>query len=413
MTRLALCIGLAALAATGAAQPHNQDLLIGSDGLIARMTPGGHVTTVTTLPNETVSELAMDTDNRHVVALLTQQGGPPHKIIRVDPRTGIVVTTIWSGAPLGGWPAGLQVDQDGDYVVAHFFPQSPYGSRLVKVDRGGASITTLYSSYVSWFTAFVEDRTRGDWVVAEAHGKCLIKIDRDRGGIRSSARIDGNSIVDMGQDPRWANIYVGSSDTDTIYLYDPIRNAVATLTTYLPTKAMTVDRAPAKDRTMLFVAGSGKVYKVGFNGSKLGTVGSAGFGVEALTIDRSRNVASRLDRAPNDRRILLSFPGDGGSLYIFAVTLAGYTPGIGLPDNRVVPLNPDPLFLTTVHGEVRPLLTNNIGVLDASGGAVVRFNLNALGPAVKGLRVWGAAVALNGSAPLGVSQISAPILFVL
>jgi len=69
--------------------------------------------------------------------------------------------------------------------------------------------------------------------------------------------------------------------------------------------------------------------------------------------------------------------------------------------------------LATTQGELQPFLADNIGVLDASGRAVVRLNLNPLGPVVKGLRVWGAAIALRGGAPLGISQISAPVLFVM
>ena len=132
-----------------------------------------------------------------------------------------------------------------------------------------------------------------------------------------------------------------------------------------------------------------------------------------MIFDKSRNLGPELVQAPNHRRIQISFPGDGGKSYVLALSLTGCKPGIPLPDGRVIPLVPDKLTEATVRYVLPPLLTGNIGVLNTYDRALVTMNLNSLGSAVKGLRVWAAAITLDPAAPSGISQVSAPLLFVL
>ena len=115
--------------------------------------------------------------------------------------------------------------------------------------------------------------------------------------------------------------------------------------------------------------------------------------------------------APNDRVINVDFPGDAGRPYVVAFSQSGFSPGVPLPDGRTIPLNLDGLTLLTANVALPPFLTGNTGVLDGLGRATVRFNLNSL--PVTGLRLWAAAVTVDPNAPLGISQISAPLLFVL
>ena len=80
---------------------------------------------------------------------------------------------------------------------------------------------------------------------------------------------------------------------------------------------------------------------------------------------------------------------------------------------RVIPLSPDALTFLTASQSIPPLLAGNVGVLRATAEGVATLNVNSLGGSVKGLRVWVAALTLDPQAPLGISQISAPLLIVL
>jgi hypothetical protein len=86
---------------------------------------------------------------------------------------------------------------------------------------------------------------------------------------------------------------------------------------------------------------------------------------------------------------------------------------VPLPDGRHISLNPDALTVLTSQGPLPPFIRNNVGTLSAIGrnGAIV--NVNALGPAVHGVRVWAVALVFDPAAPLGIAQISAPLVIVL
>jgi hypothetical protein len=114
----------------------------------------------------------------------------------------------------------------------------------------------------------------------------------------------------------------------------------------------------------------------------------------------------------NDRIIRVSFPSDAGKAYVVALGLSGFHPGLKLPDGRVIGLNFDALVGLTATGSIPPVFQGNIGTLDTAGRAFVTFNTNTL-PLPPGLPIWAVAVTLDRAAPLGISQISAPLLIVL
>ena len=98
---------------------------------------------------------------------------------------------------------------------------------------------------------------------------------------------------------------------------------------------------------------------------------------------------------------------------MFALGISGCKPGFSLPDGRVVPTKPDNLTIATVQFPLPPLLTGNIGTLNAFDEAIVTLDLNRLGAAVKGFRLHAAALTIDPAAPSGIGQVANPLLFVL
>jgi len=121
----------------------------------------------------------------------------------------------------------------------------------------------------------------------------------------------------------------------------------------------------------------------------------------------------QLTRAPNDRLLRVSFPGEPGRLYIAAASLSGPGPGFALPDGRVVPLLLDAMTVVSLVGGVPGLLENTVGILDARGEALVKVTANRLGGAIRGVKVWFAAIVLDPAAPSGVAQIHGPEILVM
>jgi glucose/arabinose dehydrogenase len=92
--------------------------------------------------------------------------------------------------------------------------------------------------------------------------------------------------------------------------------------------------------------------------------------------------------------------------YAYAFSF-GTTPGIPLPDGRVIPLNPDPLFtfsLTPGNG----VFLNTTGTLSAGGTATVNIQIPNAAPLID-VTIMGAYVTLSPTAPSGISAISCPI----
>jgi hypothetical protein len=225
---------------------------------------------------------------------------------------------------------------------------------------------------------------------------------------------------DMIQDPHHADVYVGASQC---YRVDPRSNTMSSIFTRLGStigsRGLAVDRFPGAHGGMLYVTGSqltppiARIFKYDRSGRQLATIATFPSWVTGLLLDRERNLGTVLDRPPNDRRVLLSFPNDGGCPYALVFSLTGYTPGLALPDGRVIPLRFDTLTSVTAGGPVPPVLTGNHGILSAGGEAAARLDLNAFGGALRGVRLWAVAMTLDPKMTLGIRTISKPILLVL
>ena len=149
------------------------------------------------------------------------------------------------------------------------------------------------------------------------------------------------------------------------------------------------------------------------SGVNLGVFATFANWVTGIVFDKSKNLASVIKTPPNDRYLRISFPADAGKPYILALSLSGCTPGVNLPGGLVIPLVLDNLTALTAQQPLPPLLVNNLGILSASGEAVATLSLNSLGSAITGVRLWAAVLVVDPRAPLGISQISEPVLIIL
>jgi hypothetical protein len=404
------------------AQPYGSDLLSShTDRTLLRISPLGVTTTIVAglFRSGDFNMLAMDSDNTMIVVLETNRTTPPWNLVyRIDPGSGRVVSTIFSGPPMINVQHWVSLDQNGDYLVCE--GNNAPGSGLYKIKRDGSRISTLFYLPGGNFLCFTEDKLSGDWVIGDARGMQILQIDRILGTVKTSVALPGVSIsTGMQQDPALVDIIVTATPPG-ILAYDPTRCTLRTIVNqsgFAP-NCLTLDRAPSASGALIYTGDaqpvSGQISRFDRQGRNLGPLASTGQrGCLGLTFEGSRNLAPYLVTAPNDRSIQLSFPGSGGRVFILAMSLLGCTPGVKLPDSRVIPLNPDSLTAITTAGAFHPFLTGNIGNLDASGRAVARFNANPLGVGARGLRVWAAAAVLDVNAPSGVDVISPPLLFVL
>jgi hypothetical protein len=127
----------------------------------------------------------------------------------------------------------------------------------------------------------------------------------------------------------------------------------------------------------------------------------------------SRHLAWFMNAPPNGRSLKLDFPGEGGRPYVVAFGMSGTRPGVPLVDGRTIPLNVDGLTHASVHGGLGSVLAGTVGWLDAQGRASVVVDTNALGQALKGLRVWAVALLLDTLSPAGFSHILGPTVLTI
>jgi hypothetical protein len=99
----------------------------------------------------------------------------------------------------------------------------------------------------------------------------------------------------------------------------------------------------------------------------------------------------------------ISSPNDPSKLFICGFA-AGDTPGIMLPDMRVIPLNLDPLLdLSLMPGN--GIFQNNVNTLDGNGDATALV-LVPNTPVIVGLSIYAAFVIPDPMAPFGIGTIS-------
>lgn len=391
-------------------QPYGGDMLAleSVSGNLARLKRNGSPTVIGSY-GPTAHGLAMDLGNRHVVAAFDNATTGGH-VLQIDLTNGSAMT-VASGL---GKVWGVKLDANGDYLVSTYTRPS----KLLRVKRDGSSVTTVLT--VTYAPIFEQDITTGDYLLTHASSQVL-RYSPDFQTIRNTFASVGYSY-EMASDPHQPMIYVASS---RLYAIDTNTELLTTLNSTgvgpgLTGRALQTDRAPDSGGGVVYAGThvisntSSAMLRTDRTGTVLGTAFlSTGGTFVGATFDGSMNLGGQLINAPNDRHLIASFPTEAGRPYVVAMSVAGCFPGFPLPDGRRVPINPDSVTAVTTTQMLPPFITGNIGVLGPRGNAAVQLNLNTLGNAISGVRLWAVAVTLDPNAPLGISTISKPYLVVL
>lgn len=402
----------AALLATtmaAAAQPFGTDLLVArSDRALVRYRPAAGATTVART-RDALTRLIMDVDNRHVVGT-----DVVNNVLRIDPLTGAVVATIWPGAPLRFVLSALAIDRNGDYLVADSDAiTKPEHSTVYRIDRQASTITSLIVFPGGYITGLRFDPSTGDLLMADSPPNAfpsILHVDPVTFAVKARVAVVAQRIMDLAADPHRPVVYLIGGPTDGVLRYDPTtRRVVGTVSSGTTFTAGTIDRAPdAAGRILHTGTATGEVHSFDRAGTNVIASAATGARVNGVAFDLGRNLVTLPAAAARDLHVRVSFPRDAGRAFALAAGLSGFAPGVRLADGRVVPLNVDALVQATLRGALAPILTGNIGVLDASGSATARLSASRLG-AIPSVPLWFAAVTLDPQAPSGVRQISAPL----
>lgn len=410
LASIARLLALVAISAAGsggiaAAQPYGTDLILGDHtGNLFRVGPSG----TTTLGNYAPSgrflwDVTIDATNQDAILSVAPSGLSTGELVSVDLTNG-QATTIATGVG----SVLTRLDENGDYVVST-------RPNVLRVDRNGQVIETLYTA----ITVPLADRdvSTGNWVIAELTR--LLHYDPATQSVVRTVSITASGHMSLATDPASTDMFVGNF---ALHRIDTQTGATTSLPPFLGLgpvgdQAMAIDRAAGPSGELLYVYQNANnqngVLHVDRAGTVVASLGPFTNQITGIAFEHSQNLASQVASAPNDRSLFLSFPGFGGLGYATAFSLSGSVPGVRLPDGRQVALNLDALSALTLSGNLPPLVRDNIGTLDANGRAVVSLNLNALGSAVSGARLWAVAVVFDPNAPLGLAVISSPWVIVL
>ncbi len=380
---------------------------------------GTSFTTVLTFPwNFGVHEIRMADDNRsyRIFGRDTQLG--PQAILDA---TGGVLTTVASGGPLFLAFGGVR-NSDGDWYVLNRTPLSD----LTILRLRGNTLTQLSTAGKITPIALTRDEATGQLIVrgtiiGGASG--YFRIDPNTGTVTSLAARAANTTatgsVELLYDPATGGVIDGQriNLAAQVMLVDPTFGEVpfgAALQTHVP---IGMARSGPRRHPVAYyllthqTAGNPHVFQYQGDGS-ITVTSSFPTPIFPAAFARigARHLAWFVNRAPNDRRLRVSFPGEGGKAYTVAFSLTGMRPGIGLPDGRTIPLVVDALTVASLAGGIPNVLQNTVGFLNAQGQAVVTVDTSRFGSALKGRKAWAVAVLLDPASPTGVAYITKPTL---
>lgn len=128
-----------------------------------------------------------------------------------------------------------------------------------------------------------------------------------------------------------------------------------------------------------------------------------------LAFYRGRHIQT-IKVAPRRWDAHLSCPAFPGKAYAIAISLAGYRPGVRLPDGRRIHLNLDHAVALSMRGQLRPLFDPGPGRLDANVGAIGSIDLGSI-PSNLGIPMWIAMAVLDFAAPLGIAYLPDTYVF--
>lgn len=402
---------LAVLALGAGAQYYPANYLI-SGSAVQVIDGAGNVTTL--IDNQgTAYAVTMDWDNTNVLYGDTTGDG----FFRIDPATN-AVTTILIDPNLFNTPTQIEVNQDGDYIIAG---DGTAGYGLYKLSGSTLStiMTTLTSSLPGTFTGgMVIDVDTGEYV-AQLYGGTtgphpLVSIHPTTGAITTiAATIStlGAPRFSFCQDPATSDFWVGVNDSTSGYLYNVSRaglsTLVATSTDRFAFNVLEADRAGAASPRLVHNYISNLYYTdlTTFQTTSIAINGSARSPRGTSILNRRELQTVRVGTRKWD--LLFSFPNNPSTGYVAAITLSGVRPGLPLADGRRILLNLDALTIPSIQGLLAPLFNPGPLTLDANGTARGSLDLSAI-PTL-GFTLHINAIVLDPSAPLGVAIVADPI----
>lgn len=349
---------------------------------ILRVSPGGNVTTVVAWNGRAVPIVGPDGSGDYLV---TERDATFADTYFMRLRNG-TLSTIATAAALT--VDGFALDPRTGHLFARgFTPQLAFGYYNVDLQESSVTTVTLPVFNVRNFgigaRAPIFRAAGGYFVDLYAKGTQLVG---------SVERVDSTGLRTM------TSFGAGTYPSDLL-LADQRRDPVAF-------------------RALVYVprAGTSRIVSLRADGTSTASSPPLGFPTwhrASMVRIGSRNVVYRRTGPPNDGVVDLHFPHDIGQGYAMAFTLSGMTPGYPVGDGRRIPINPDVLTPPTLAGGLPGFITRTVGRLDGAGRATVRVTMNALGTAVRGIRLWGAAVVLDRQASRGIAHVSDPVLIEL
>jgi len=380
---LGLCLGVASAQVAKPGDYLIASYLSPADAVYA-VTPGTNTyRTVLTVPTASkirgVTGGPLNTDYYVASAL---------NVFRVTP-TG-AVTTIATLAP-GVGTAWADLDEDGNILVGTGWGGS---GALFSVDYRTGAWTTISPTGI-FPNAFVLDRDTGDIVYGDNTNSTIYRRKRD-GTIVKLFTIPGTNYA-MDFHPQTGEVLIGSNSA--IFKID----ALNTLGTWAAGTGLVKSLAVQADGNVAAGPHGTVINLYDSNGIKIGTpYNGPSITKLDMVIEDEHNVwGANAMVVGGNFSISIRFASFSGKPYLMAASLSR-APGIPI-DSRVVPLTPDALFAASL---VLPTIFQNFaGVLDPCGRASAILAVPKI-PALRGLRVFLAAVVIDGAAPSGIGQIS-------
>lgn len=374
---------------TGAAasQPLPGDYLLASStggSVVYVITPNTNTfSTLATMPMGSIRGVVVGSDNTDYYAASGLD------VFKVTPQ-GVVTTVVTSLTP-GAGTAWNDLDEDGEILVGTGWAS---GGGVFRVNPRMGTYTTVLAGGIS-ANAFCLDRDTGDVVVGDTNNGRVYRVNR-LGKVTTVVPSIG-TIYAMDFHPMTGDALIGTSGT--IYRLDGL-NTLSTFATGTGlVKSLAVlangDVAAGPHGTVINLYDrNGTKIGVPYNGTYLTKMALAVedennvWGLDTPVVGGVFNVSIRFAMHPNKP-------------YVAAVSLSR-TPGIPV-GGRIIPLTPDSLFGASV---TLPSIFNKfVGLLDNQGrGSAYIVIPKVVG--LSGLRIFLAAVVIDGAAPGSIAQIS-------
>lgn len=408
LARLTVAVALA-LAGTIGAQTHDLGYICGGTGGRLYVVDGSGNTRQARIATQPLYGLTMNSENRTVI--VAHLSG---ELLRIDPESFTVIGTIFAGAPLSAI-RDVTIDHNGDYFVT-----DSNANGIFRVSNGVLSTVIIDGARLTSPQGGLRiDALSGDLLVMDvAMNDTLYRVARDGSSI-ATVGTGFNGRYGFAQHIPTGEIYSGSGGgfNGSIQMLEPrvgVATAFETYQTPSEMLAITMDRSSAVTPRMIGTGSgvNGGIWLVDYV-TKAATSVTL-FHQNAYEVDflYGRNLQStRLEAGHWELQV--SFPDSVGYGVAVLASLAGWSPGLQLPDGRSVNLAPDPLFFRTLTGGYAPYITGNHAFLDLAGSARVQVDVRSLGTAVEGQIVWFCAVVVDPEAPTGVRTVSDPYPVVL